>query len=73
MPMKRGDTMAGPYRCDACWKATGVMVYHMRWTYVGEQDLDGKWIDDEFVATRVGILATCPKCHSSRIVGEVRK
>ncbi len=69
MPMKRGDTMRGSYRCgsgDCTQNGTG-------WRYVGEQDLDGKWIDGEFVATRVGILATCPKCHSSRIVGEVRK
>ncbi len=62
--MKRGDTMAGSYRCDSgdCTQdGTG-------WTYVDEQALQAKWDDGLFVATMWGVLATCPKCHSSRIV-----
>lgn len=63
---KRGDTIEGPFRCDSCWKATGVIVYYMWWTYVGEQQisLDGK---------RWATLANCPRCHSTSVVREVRK
>ena len=55
--LKRGDTMDGSYYCGAC------KTRSKGWRFVGIQTL----INGE------GTLADCPKCHSSRIVGEVRE
>jgi len=55
--MKKGDIMPGRYACHPeCGHDGG------GWTYVGEQQLRHGW----------ATLANCPRCHSSRVVGEVR-
>ncbi len=64
--MRKGQKMRGKKHCSSCqYHGTG-------WAYVGIQDLDGRWINGDFVATKRGELAVCPSCGSSVVVRIVR-